>query len=111
VHLIWLEQIKRKKYEQVLSRRKYNEIAMRAARIETKTNLLFSFDKMALQDAIKTPAGAKDFAKGLYHYVLLIRKCTSVQHIVRLSCRKFQQCLANVHWKKQKIIRTYRLIN
>jgi hypothetical protein len=69
VHLIWLEQIKRKKYEQLLSRRKYNEIAMRAARIETKTNLLFSFEKMVTTGCYKTPAGAKDFAKGLYDYV------------------------------------------
>ena len=68
-HLSWVGQLNRKEYEQLLSRRKYNEIALRAARIETKTNLLFSFEKMALRDAIKTPAGAKDFAKGLYDYV------------------------------------------
>ena len=68
-HLAWLEQLNRKEYEQLLLGRKYSEIVSRAARIETKTNLLFSFEKMALRDAIKTPAGAKDFAKGLYDYV------------------------------------------
>ena len=68
-HLAWLEQLDRKEYEQLLAGRKYNEIASRAARVETRTNLLFSFEKMALRDAIKTSAGAKDFAKGLYDYL------------------------------------------
>ena len=68
-HLSWVEQLNRKEYGQLLSKRKYDEIALRAARIETKTNLLFSFEKMALRDAIRTPAGARDFSKGLYDYV------------------------------------------
>jgi len=68
-HLIWEDQLNRKEYEWLLSRKKYTEIALRAVRIETKTNLLFSFEKMALRDAIKTPAGAKQFAIGLYDYV------------------------------------------
>ena len=42
------------------------EIGQIAARIESKTNLLFSFEKMAFRDAVKTPAGAELFAEGLY---------------------------------------------
>jgi hypothetical protein len=38
-------------------------------RIESRTNLLFSFEKMALRDAIEDPAGAKAFATGLFEYV------------------------------------------
>jgi hypothetical protein len=34
-------------------------------RIESRTNLLFSFEKMALRDAVRTPEGAKVFAQGL----------------------------------------------
>ena len=68
-HLMWEQQLNRKEFELLLSRRKYSEISYRAARIETKTNLLFSFEKMALRDAIKSASGAKDFSKGLYDYV------------------------------------------
>lgn len=68
-HLTWIEQLNRKEYEQLLADRKYSEIASRAVRVETRTNLLFSFEKMALRDAIKPHAGAKDFAKGLFDYL------------------------------------------
>ncbi|HEX4193657.1 MAG TPA: hypothetical protein VHY80_11180, partial [Stellaceae bacterium] len=37
-----------------------------AVAIEGRTNLLFSFEKMALRDAVKSAAGAKAFANGLY---------------------------------------------
>jgi hypothetical protein len=33
--------------------------------IESRTNLLFSFEKMALRDAVRTGAGARLFAEGL----------------------------------------------
>src|SRR5207248_9862514 len=45
------------------------EAANRAVRIESRTNLLFSFEKMALRDAVKTAAGARTFANGLYHFL------------------------------------------
>jgi hypothetical protein len=41
-------------------------IAQRAVAIEARTNLLFSFEKMALRDALKSDAGAKAFAAGLW---------------------------------------------
>jgi hypothetical protein len=47
----------------------YREIAARAVRIESGTNLLFSFEKMALRDAVRTPMGAMRFARGLYAYL------------------------------------------
>ena len=47
----------------------HGEIAARAVRIESRTNLLFSFEKMALRDAVRTPAGAESFAKGLFDYL------------------------------------------
>ena len=45
------------------------EVAARAVRIESRTNLLFSFEKMALRDAVKSPAGAEAFANGLLAFL------------------------------------------
>jgi hypothetical protein len=45
------------------------EVALRAVRIESRTNLIFSFEKMALRDAVKSAAGAKAFATGLYDFL------------------------------------------
>lgn len=42
------------------------EIASRAVRVESRTHLLFSFEKMALRDAVRAEAGAQLFAEGLY---------------------------------------------
>ncbi|MDB5231168.1 MAG: hypothetical protein JWN76_1973 [Chitinophagaceae bacterium] len=68
-HLEWNALLDKKQYESLLAEGKYNDIAQRAVRLETRTNLLFSFEKMALRDAVKTSAGAKNFATGLYEYV------------------------------------------
>jgi hypothetical protein len=68
-HKAWEAMLHKQEYERLLDSRQYSEISLRAVRIETKTNLLFSFEKMALRDAIKPPGGAKEFAIGLYDYV------------------------------------------
>ncbi len=68
-HLAWQRDLNKEEFERLLSVKKYSEIALRAVRIETKTNLLFSFEKMALRDAIKSDEGAKAFSEGLYEYV------------------------------------------
>jgi hypothetical protein len=47
----------------------YEEIAGRAVKIESKTNLIFSFEKMALRDAVRPPSGARDFSHGLYRFL------------------------------------------
>ena len=52
-----------------MQQRNFTEIAARAVRIESRTNLLFSFEKMALRDAVKSPAGARLFATGLYKFL------------------------------------------
>ena len=44
----------------------FREAADIAVRIESRTNLLFSFEKMALRDAVKTGAGGEIFARSLY---------------------------------------------
>lgn len=68
-HQSWKEQLDKPLYDNLLKAKKYAEIVAVAIRIESKTNLLFSFEKMALRDAVKTAAGAKIFAQGLYEYV------------------------------------------
>ena len=45
------------------------ELATAAISIESRTNLLFSFEKMALRDAVRTASGAATFARGLYQYL------------------------------------------
>jgi hypothetical protein len=50
----------------LISEKKFEEIAAIATRIESRTNLLFSFEKMALRDAVRSPAGAKAFALALF---------------------------------------------
>ena len=51
---------------EVTLRPRYQTMAAMAVRIESRTNLLFSFEKMALRDATKSAAGAKVFAVALY---------------------------------------------
>jgi len=68
-HQRWEETLNGAAFRSLLQARKYEEIASTAVRIESRTNLLFSFEKMALRDAVKTPAGAKLFATSLYDFL------------------------------------------
>ena len=45
------------------------EVARRAVAIESRTNLLFSFEKMALRDAVRSPSGARTFAEALFEFL------------------------------------------
>jgi hypothetical protein len=65
-HEQWEELLGKSRFASLLEAKKYREIADAAVRIESHTNLLFSFEKMALRDALKPPQGAKAFAIGLY---------------------------------------------
>jgi hypothetical protein len=64
-HLQWREALGEPTFAALLRGRRYDEIANRALRIEGRTNLIFSFEKMALRDGVKGK-GAATFAKGLY---------------------------------------------
>jgi hypothetical protein len=48
-----------------LSRASCVELARQIVRVEARTNLLFSFEKMALRDALADPVGATVFVTGL----------------------------------------------
>jgi hypothetical protein len=68
-HEQWNEVLGRNIFRDLLKQREFAEIAARAVRIESRTNLLFSFEKMALRDAVKTTAGARLFAEGLFDFL------------------------------------------
>ena len=68
-HQQWAETLGRADFRALLSAGRFAEIAARAVRIESRTNLLFSFEKMALRDAVKSPAGARAFAEGLEDFL------------------------------------------
>lgn len=68
-HKQWQEQLGHDEMRRLVAAKDFFEIAARAVRIESRTNLLFSFEKMALRDAVKPQEGAKAFANGLYDFL------------------------------------------
>ena len=68
-HERWMERLEPHAYRELLDRRRFAEITEHAVRVESRTNLLFSFEKMALRDAVRSGAGAKRFAEGLYAFL------------------------------------------
>jgi hypothetical protein len=68
-HKRWFETLDQANFRKLLIDKKHEEIAARAVAIEARTNLLFSFEKMALRDALKPVEGARAFAQGLYDFL------------------------------------------
>lgn len=68
-HMQWDELLGQRTFAALLRERAFSEIASRAVKIESRTNLLFSFEKMAIRDAVKQPAGDQSFASGLYDFL------------------------------------------
>jgi hypothetical protein len=68
-HRRFASELGRAQYTDRLRAGAYEDIARRAVRIESTTNLLFSFEKIAIRDAVRTPAGAKLFAEGLHDFL------------------------------------------
>jgi hypothetical protein len=64
-HERWMAELSPARFGELLALDRPAEIGAAASRIESRTNLLFSFEKMALRDAIKSPVGARLFARGL----------------------------------------------
>jgi hypothetical protein len=65
----WCSALRMNTFRALLSGGDYTGIAGHAVAIESRTNLLFSFEKMALRDAVRTPAGARLFACGLFDFL------------------------------------------
>lgn len=68
-HERWQAELAQPQFAALLAAGDYAGIAARAVRVESRTNLIFSFEKMALRDGVKNPAGAELFARGLYDFL------------------------------------------
>ncbi|HEX8178796.1 MAG TPA: hypothetical protein VF525_04550 [Pyrinomonadaceae bacterium] len=67
-HERWQESLGQAEFRRLLRAGEFAEVAARAVRVEQRSrySMIFSFEKMALRDAVKTTAGARTFAEGLY---------------------------------------------
>jgi hypothetical protein len=67
-HERWEEALGREEFRGLLRRGEFAEIAARAVRVEQRSrhSMIFSFEKMALRDAVRSESGARAFAEGLY---------------------------------------------
>src|SRR4051812_6565571 len=65
-HKAWAGALDEDRFRAHLKDGGYTEIAAEAIRIESRTNLLFSFEKMALRDAVRSSQTAKAFSLALY---------------------------------------------
>jgi hypothetical protein len=65
-HEQWMATLGPAEFRRLLRAREFAEIAAHAVRIESRTNLLFSFEKMALRDAVRSRAGAERFSRALF---------------------------------------------
>jgi hypothetical protein len=68
-HQRWNRALGRPQLRSLLDAREVEEVATTAVGIESRTNLLFSFEKMAVRDAIKSTSGADIFANGLLDWL------------------------------------------
>ncbi len=65
----WAEELGAAELRRLLRQKDYKEIARRAVAIESRTNLIFSYEKMALRDAVGDTKGAREFAIGLQRFL------------------------------------------
>jgi hypothetical protein len=70
-HKRWQAALGREEFRRLLDDRQFGEIAARAVRVEQQSrhSMLFSFEKMALRDALKSDSGTRAFAQGLFDFL------------------------------------------
>lgn len=68
-HLEWEAELAPAAFRKLMARGEFRAICDAAVRVESRSGLLFSFERMALRDAVKTPAGARLFATELYAFL------------------------------------------
>jgi hypothetical protein len=70
-HQRWEERLNRNQFRRLLDKHEYADVAARAVRTEQQSrhSMIFSFEKMALRDAVRSTAGARAFATGLYEFL------------------------------------------
>lgn len=67
-HLRWEESLGRRNFQRLLREGEFESIALTALRVEQRSRhpMIFSFEKMALRDAVRSADGARAFAEGLF---------------------------------------------
>lgn len=65
----WCAELRRPMLQSLIDACDFETIAKRAVAIEARTNLLFSFEKMALRDAVRSTDGARAFSLGLWEFL------------------------------------------
>jgi hypothetical protein len=68
-YLLWQKTLSRQYYTDLLKKGQYVQISSEAVRIASRPELLNSFEKKVLRDAVKSEGGARIFAIGLYNYL------------------------------------------
>lgn len=70
-HKRWVAALGQSEFGRLLRAGEYPEIAARVVRVEQQSrhSMVFSFEKMALRDAVKSSDGAGRFARGLFDYL------------------------------------------
>ena len=70
-HLRWQEALAQPTFRRLLREGRAMEATTRAIRVEQQSrhSMLFSFEKMALRDAVRSADGARLFAQGLYDWL------------------------------------------
>ena len=70
-HERWQATLGHDAFRDLLRQRRFAEIAARAVRTEqsSRHSMIFSFEKMALRDALKSADGSRAFAVGLYGFL------------------------------------------
>jgi hypothetical protein len=93
-HERWRAALGQAEFRRLLEREQFQEVALRAIRVEQQSrhSMVFSFEKMALRDAVRSRQGARLFATGLYRYLHGRRKLehrfTDWVEVVRALPRK-----------------------
>jgi hypothetical protein len=70
-HERWEAVLSHGEFRRLLKAQEFFEIAARAVRVEQRSrySMIFSFEKMALRDAVKSMHGARLFAEGLFNFL------------------------------------------
>jgi hypothetical protein len=103
-HEQWTSVLDEAEFRALLEQERFDEIALRAVRVESRTNLLFSFEKMALRDAVRGRGGAERFARALFEFLHAAgepaerfdRWCAEISQLPRRQTRVLTWPLATV---------------
>ncbi len=70
-HKRWAAALGQAEFGRLLTAGDYREVAARAIQVEQQSrhSMVFSYEKMALRDAVKSSAGAERFSRGLFHFL------------------------------------------